>query len=151
MTTNFCFNGKRALVTGAGKGETLPSLCNACMETRFQCCFSVYTCVCIVHVETAVCLSAITVSVSHWWPYSETLGQVSQIQSCPHFTRQFALWTAVLDQTRCPYFTRCPHFAGLLFTGFTVLVLVSLLLAGACEAQSLWVPTGYGWVFGQWP
>jgi hypothetical protein len=21
---------------------------------------------------------------------------------------------------RCPYFTGCPHFAGLLFTGFTV-------------------------------
>jgi hypothetical protein len=22
---------------------------------------------------------------------------------------------------RCPYFTGCPHFAGLLFTGFTVI------------------------------
>jgi hypothetical protein len=27
---------------------------------------------------------------------------------------------AVWDQMRCPYFTGCPHFAGLLFTGFIV-------------------------------
>jgi hypothetical protein len=26
----------------------------------------------------------------------------------------------VWDQMRCPYFTGCPHFAGLLFTGFTL-------------------------------
>jgi hypothetical protein len=25
---------------------------------------------------------------------------------------------------RCPYFTGCPHFAGLLFTGFTVIIFV---------------------------
>jgi hypothetical protein len=46
---------------------------------------------------------------------------VSLIQRrCPHFTGQFALRTAVWDQMRCPYSTGCPHFAGLLFTGFTV-------------------------------
>jgi hypothetical protein len=27
------------------------------------------------------------------------------------------------DQMRCPYFTGCPHFAGLLFTGFAVFCL----------------------------
>jgi hypothetical protein len=46
--------------------------------------------------------------------------KVSLIERCPHFTKQFALRTAVWDKTRCPYFTGYPHFAGLLFTGFTV-------------------------------
>jgi hypothetical protein len=36
------------------------------------------------------------------------------------FTGQFVLKTAVWDQMRCPYFTGCPHFAGLLLTSFTV-------------------------------
>jgi hypothetical protein len=45
---------------------------------------------------------------------------VSLIQRCPHFTGQFALKTTVWDKMRCPYFTGCPHFAGSLFTGFTV-------------------------------
>jgi hypothetical protein len=45
---------------------------------------------------------------------------VSLIQRCPHFRVQFALRTAVWDQMRCPDFTGCPHFAGLLITGFTV-------------------------------
>jgi hypothetical protein len=46
--------------------------------------------------------------------------KVSLIQRCPAFTGQFALRTTVWDQMRCPYFIECPHFAGLLFTGFTV-------------------------------
>jgi hypothetical protein len=44
--------------------------------------------------------------------------KVSLIEKC-HFRGQLALRTAVWDQM-CPYFTGCPHFAGLLFTGFTV-------------------------------
>jgi hypothetical protein len=49
--------------------------------------------------------------------------KVSLIERCSHFTGQFALRTAVWDQMRCPYFTGCPHFVGLLFTGFTVVTL----------------------------
>jgi hypothetical protein len=33
---------------------------------------------------------------------------------------------SILDQMKCPYFTVCPHFAGLLFTGFTVYVQYTL-------------------------
>jgi hypothetical protein len=67
--------------------------------------------------------------------YSETseimtpLGWVklSLIQRCPHFRVQFALKTSVQDQMSCPYFTGCPHFAGLLFTGFNVQLLLYII------------------------
>jgi hypothetical protein len=46
---------------------------------------------------------------------------LGQAKSVPNFEfSSIALWTAVWDQKRCPYFTRCLHLAGLLFTGFTV-------------------------------
>jgi hypothetical protein len=47
---------------------------------------------------------------------------VSLIQRCLHFRVQLALRAAVWDQMRRPYFSGCPHFVGLLFTGFTVVV-----------------------------
>jgi hypothetical protein len=58
------------------------------------------------------------------------LGRAKSVR-CPHFTGQFALRTAVWDQMRCPYFLGCPHFAGLLFTGFTV----TIMLWGRKEAR----------------
>jgi hypothetical protein len=44
----------------------------------------------------------------------------SLLQRYPHFRVVFALKTAVWDLMRCPYFTVCPHFTGLLFTDVTV-------------------------------
>jgi hypothetical protein len=56
--------------------------------------------------------------VKNLHPWDEP--KVSLIQRCHRFTGQFALRTAIWDQMMCPYFTGCPHFAGLLFAGFTV-------------------------------
>jgi hypothetical protein len=47
--------------------------------------------------------------------------KVPQIPICPYFRVQFALRTT-FGTGWCPYFTVCPHFEGLLFTGFTVSV-----------------------------
>jgi hypothetical protein len=44
------------------------------------------------------------------------------IQRCPHFRSQFSLKTSVWNQARCPYFTGCPLFPRMLFTGFNCTV-----------------------------
>jgi hypothetical protein len=79
-----------------------------------------------VWTKTAICAAHNILMVTDYSETCEIRTPLGRAKSVPNwevssFHRAISTENSTLGPDRCPYFTGCPHFAGLLFTGFTVL------------------------------